>query len=108
MTNEEWYDNELASKLRDLANQAGARGMSFVSVVEYAPEHRSRTTLLGPHAGLAMKMLTLCAAAGENIDGYMIALARYCNEHKIDSSASIVMRMLSGSSDASGSGESHG
>lgn len=99
MTNEEWYDKELAPKLREMADQAGARGMSFVSVVEYAPEHRSRTTLLGPHAGLAMKMLTLCAAAGENIDGYMIALTRHCLEHKIDTSASMIMRLMGSQSD---------
>ena|ERR1700677_4291556 len=94
MTNEEWYDTDAAPKLRDLANQAGARGMSFAAVVEYAPDHRGRTTLLGPHAGLAMKMLTLCAAAGENIDGFVIALARHCREKGIDTSASIVMQQL--------------
>lgn len=100
MTNEEWYDKELAPKLRELADQAGARGMSFVSVVEYAPDHRSRTTLLGPHAGIAMKMLTLCAAAGENVDGYMIALTRHCRENGIDTSASMVMRLLGSTNDA--------
>lgn len=100
VTNEEWYDKEAAPKLRDLANEAGARGMSFIGVVEYAPDHRARTTLLGPHGGLAMKMLTLCAVAGENIDGYMISLIRYCREKGVDTKASIVMRMMDSQSDA--------
>jgi hypothetical protein len=92
MNNEEWYDKEAAPRLRALIEEASARGMSAVAVIEYAPGHRGRTSKMGPHAGLAMKMLTLCAAAGENIDGYVINLARYCREHKIDTSASIIMQ----------------
>lgn len=94
MTNEEWYDKEAAPKLRALIDDIRARGMSAVAVIEYAPDHRRRTVLLGPHAGLSMKMLALCAAAGENIDGYMIALTRHCREHGIDTSASMVMGLI--------------
>jgi hypothetical protein len=94
VTNEEWCDKEAAPKLRARFDEAGKRGMSGVAVIEYAPNHRSRTTLLGPHAGLAMKMLSMCAAAGENIDGYVISLMRYCQEKGVDMSDSMVMTIL--------------
>lgn len=99
MTNEEWYDKEAAPKIRALLDEASARGMSGVVVIEYAPGHRGRSSRMGPHAGLAMKMQALCAAAGENIDGYVINLARHCREHNIDTSASIIMQHF-GSTDS--------
>jgi hypothetical protein len=99
MENEAWLDAELGPKLRELAKLCGERGMSFVAVVEYGPGERSRTTRLAPDAGLAMRMLTLCAAAGENVDGYMINLIRYCREKGVDTSASMVMRLM-GSTDS--------
>lgn len=95
MTNEEWYDREIAPKLLELSNLCGNRGMSFVSTVEYAPGKRSRTQRLTPSAGLEMNMLALCAASGLNVDGYMIGLIRYCREHNIDTSQSAFLNQSS-------------
>lgn len=99
MTNEEWYDKEAAPKLSAIFDEAEARGMSGVAVIEYGPGHRGRMHRMGPHAGLAMYMLAMCAAAGENIDGYVINLARHCRKNKIDTSASIIMQHFGSQSD---------
>jgi len=95
-TNEEFYDSEIAPKLLELANQCGDRGMSFVSVVEYAPGERSTTKRLMTDAGLAMVMLAHCAKMGENVDGYIMGLMRYCREKSIDISASIILSKFTG------------
>lgn len=94
MTNEEWYDTEIAPKLAELANLCGDRGMSFLSVVEYEPGSRSTTQRATGNTGLEMTMIAHCAKTAPNIDGYVIGLARYCRENGIDTSASFVMQKL--------------
>lgn len=97
MTNEEWYDAEIAPKLLELCNACGDRGMSFLAEVEYALGEMSRTERL-VNPGLAMVMLAQCARNGVNIDGYVIGLTRYLREHKISWDSSMVMRQLVGAS----------
>lgn len=89
--NEEWYDKEIAPILLELANKCGDRGMAFVSVVEYEAGKRSQTTRLPDGSGLAMVMLNHCAKMGENVDGYVLGLKRYCDINGIDTGSSIVM-----------------
>lgn len=97
MTNEEWYDTEIAPKLLELCNACGDRGMSFIATVEYEPSEMSTTKRL-VNPGLAMVMLAHCAHSGANIDGYVIGLVRYLREHKISWDSSIVMRQFGGTS----------
>lgn len=92
MLSEEWYDTEIAPKLLELADRCRERGMAMVATVEYAPGERGTTMAMPKGAGLAMQMLRLCASAGDNVDGYMIALLRFCNSNGISTDASIFMR----------------
>jgi hypothetical protein len=95
MTDEEreaWFDAEIAPALMALANRCLENGMAMVSTVEYAPDKRSSTYAMPSGAGLAMHMLRMCSAAGRNIDGYIIGLAKYCHANNIDTGASFVMR----------------
>lgn len=92
--NEDWYDREIAPKLKELAEACHARGMSFVACVEYEPGSRAGTYYLTENAGLEMTMVKRCATTAPNIDGYVIGLAKYCGEKGIDTGASIVMRQL--------------
>lgn len=89
---EEWYDTEIAPQLLALAERCRERGMAFVATVEYAPGKRASTAAMVEGAGLAMQMLRLCANAGENVDGYMIALRKFCAANGIETGASIFMR----------------
>lgn len=93
---EQFYDSEIAPKLRELCEACKARGLSFLAVVEYAPGEHGRTFWRSDSAGIGMVMSQHCAATAPNIDGYVIGLARYCNERGIDTSGSIVMRMMKG------------
>lgn len=96
MTNEEWYDAEIAPKLMELCKACQERGIPFMSVVEYSPGERSRTMFIPESAGLEMVMIQHCAKTAPNIDGYIIGLARYAREKGIDTSASFVMQKLTG------------
>lgn len=73
---EAWYDEELAPKLVEIGKLCEARGIPFVAVVEYAPGERGETRYLPDSAGLCMKMLSMLASAGDNVDGYLIGLSR--------------------------------
>ena len=90
--NERWYDEEIAPALAEIAQKCHARDIPMVAVVEYDPGKRGRTYVSTPKEGLAMTMLGHCAKMGENVDGYMIGLVRYCYEKGIDTSGSIYLR----------------
>lgn len=93
---EEFYDQEIAPKLKELAYACGARGLSFLAVVEYAPGECAQTRLLRADAGLQMAMLSMCAHHGVNVDGYMMNLIRHLRSNSIDWSQSMVLRQLAG------------
>jgi hypothetical protein len=93
VTDEEWYDEEISPKLLELAEECGKRGLSFVSVVEYG-DGRAHIRRLAQHAGLEMVMIDHCAKIAPNLDGFVIGLKKYCREKGIDTSASIVIRMI--------------
>lgn len=100
--NEQWYDREIAPKLLELGESCRARGMSFLSVVEYEPGNRSRTFTVTDNADLEMVMIQHCAQTAPNLDSYVIGLIRYCREKGIDTRASIVMQQLGKSGDQRG------
>lgn len=91
-TNEQFYDEQIAPALLALAERCKERGMSLVATVEYEPKARASTFSLTEEACLAMRMLAMCANAGENVDAYMIGLTRYCRENGVDTSSSIYLR----------------
>ena len=94
VTNEAWYDTEIATALAALAKRCHERGMSFVSCVEFDPGNRARTVIMTEDAGLPMQMVNMCAATAPNVDGYIINLIRFCKEKGLDMDASIVLQML--------------
>lgn len=94
--NEQWYDDEIAPLLLEVARRCKTRGVSFIGAVEYNPTDYARTTTFATDAGLAIRMLDFCAQAGTNVDGYIIALMRYCRKHDIPTDSSIVLNRMSG------------
>ena len=89
---EAWYDAEIAPALAALGKRCEDRGMSFLAVVEYAPDERGATYGLSQKAGLAMQMVYICSRTAPNVDAYMINLNRHCNELGIDTGASFAIR----------------
>jgi hypothetical protein len=91
------YDEKIVPLLAEVGKLCQEYGLPFVGVVEYEPGKRGETRFLTPEAGLAMVMLSHMAKTGENIDGFMIGLARYCAKNKIDTSASLYLSRFKGS-----------
>lgn len=81
MTNEEFYDSEIAPKLMEMARACEARGMSFVACVEYAPEETGETAVLAAGSGIKARMAYWGVKARGNVDSFMIAAQRHAREH---------------------------
>lgn len=93
MTDEEWYDQEIAPALAEIGKKCKERGASMIATVEYAKGERGSTIVRGPDTGLEMVMLELCAKSGTNVDRYLLSLRRFCEESGIDTGESIFMRI---------------
>lgn len=91
---EAWYDAEIAPALAALAKRCHERGMSFIASVEYQPGDRGSTYYLTERACLQMHMLHLASRTAPNVDGYIMALRRHCEENGHDISGSFVLRGL--------------
>jgi hypothetical protein len=96
--NERFYDAEIAPALREIGKRCTDRGMSLIASVQFdeGSADRGSTFYLSPNPNLAMIMLRFCAKAGENVDRFMISLARYCHEKGIDTSESIYLGRFGG------------
>lgn len=84
MTDEEFYDVEVAPVLLDLARRCQDRGLGFLALAQWSDTQFSRTVTL-PKGGLAILRYTnaLASAAspqGINIDGFMLALMTVARE----------------------------
>lgn len=80
MTNEEFYDSEIALKLLELCNLCGDRGMSMVAPVEYGPNLIGETSRLAAGHGIEIRMAYWGIRARGNIDSLVINAGRYANE----------------------------
>ena len=74
------YDEQIAPLLIQAGKLCEQHGLAMVAVVEYGKEQRGETRLLPDGAGLAMHMLSMLAASGNNIDSYLLKLIRFCNQ----------------------------
>lgn len=81
MTNEEFYDIEIAPKLMELGTLCQDKGMSFSCFVEYAPSQYGETSCIKAEASVAFRMILWAAAAHGNIDSLVIAVAKYAQKH---------------------------
>ncbi len=81
MTNEEFYDAEIAPGLLDAAAKCQAKGIPFLALVEYETGKLSRTEFLPTTAGIGQRIATWAARANGNVDSLMIAVQRHAKEH---------------------------
>jgi hypothetical protein len=86
---EEIYDTEIAPLLMQAGRICEQHGLAMVAVVEYEKEKRGETRLLPDGSGLAMEMLSMLAASGNNIDGFLINVIKFCNKNSIPVDASM-------------------
>lgn len=81
MTNEEFYDAEIAPALMKLAEACRQRQMSFTAAVEYGPDQVGETAWVEGDASFKFKLAAWSTRCAGNVDGLMIAVQRYANEH---------------------------
>jgi hypothetical protein len=77
VTNEEFYDAEIAPKLLELARACQDRGISIVSMVEYDPGESGETCWLAPGAGIKALVAQWGVKCRGNIDSFFIAASRH-------------------------------
>ena len=81
MTNEEFYDQEIAPKLLELCDKCKERDMSFLALVEFEPEHRGRTERMSSKISIGQRLAHWAARADGNLDAVVFAAKRYAKEH---------------------------
>ena len=96
---EELYDREIAPKLKEISEACQRAGLPFVALCEYEPGHEGRTEFMPLSASMAMHITAFAARCGNNVDALFIAISRFCAKHEIDTSGSMVMRLMSASTD---------
>lgn len=79
--NERFYDDIIAPRLHQLAEECKQRGMSFVANVEYDPGDTASTILLTENSGYHARLMCAAAESGGNIDSLIFAIMKYAREH---------------------------
>lgn len=80
MTNEEFYDTEIAPKLMELCKACNERGMSFLASVEYGPGETGETTQLAEGHGIKALVAYWGIKCHGNVDSFMLAAARHAHK----------------------------
>ena len=78
---EQFYDDEIAPKLKELCDACKQKGVPFLALVEYDPGSVGRTEFTPASAGIGQRIATWAARANGNIDSLMIAVQRHAKEH---------------------------
>ncbi|BDE70870.1 hypothetical protein [Delftia lacustris] len=86
------YDEQIAPLLRQAGELCEQHGLAMVAVVEYDKEARGTTRLVPDGAGLAMHMLSMLAASGNNIDSYLLKVIRFCNQERLPLEQSVFLQ----------------
>lgn len=81
MTNEEFYDAEIAPKLLALARVCHERGISFAASVEYGLGNTGETVLLADNPGIKMLIAAWGIRCHGNVDDLMIAIQKHAAKH---------------------------
>ncbi len=92
MMSEAIYDEQIAPLLLQAGQLCEKHGFAMVAVVEYDKGTRGETRLLPDGAGLAMHMLSMLAASGNNIDSYLTKVIRFCNQEGMPLDESMFLR----------------
>ncbi len=88
---EEYYDEEIAPALRDVASKCEAWGMSIVAMVEWEPGETGSTRALAAGRGFGMELVQAAVSAQGNVDALVFAIMRHAREH---GHASIILKQL--------------
>jgi hypothetical protein len=77
MTNEEFYDKEIAPALIRLSRQCKGRGMSLLAHVEFDDDGIGTTASLEKDCSFATEMAHMAIQSAGNVDALILALMKY-------------------------------
>jgi len=89
--NEEFIDAEIAPELMRLAKLCEARGLPFVSCVQFGPADTLETCTLPAHPGIKALMAYWGVKAHGNVDSFIIAASRHAEKY---GHGSLILHML--------------
>lgn len=93
MSDEEFYDAEIAQLLLKAGQLAQDRGLAFVATVEYAPGDFGTTATLPANHSHAMAMNKMAAMAKGNLDALAIGMAKRVREAGCGHSSVVLERL---------------
>lgn len=80
MSNEEWFDAEIAPELMRLGKLCEARGMSFLCQVEYAPGETSETKAIVAGHGIKTVIARMGMECHGNVDSLIWGIKLYAKK----------------------------
>lgn len=98
MTNEEFYDKEIAPLLLQAVDKCRERQMDMLAAVEFEPNHIGRTVAMSETSSLTMQMILIAAATAPNFDSLVMQILKHCAKHEISTKQSMVAQLLGANS----------
>jgi len=96
--NKEWFDQELAPKLLEIAKICEDKGISFIATVEFRVKGRTlsrvSTQALAQFRSMGVNFIQLCNVCGDDIDKFLTLSARMLNELRIDYSKTMLHKLF--------------
>lgn len=86
--NEQWYGEEIAPALAEVAKKCQDRGVPFVGAVFYGGDESVGLTRVFPSPCLSARWTSYAAQCHRNLDSLFIAIGRDAAENNVDTSQS--------------------
>ena len=80
MSDEQFYDENIAPKLLDLGKLCEEHGLSICCTVEWSPEDRGHTIAFSENASTAMKIIKAAALCKGNVDAMFTAIIKLAKQ----------------------------
>lgn len=93
-SDERWYDDEIAPKLKELSDACKARNRSFLATVEFNEDERGHTINMCEGASVAMTMQHILMRSRGNIDAFVMQVQRWAKAKGVNTSQSIVLSLF--------------
>lgn len=83
---EQYYDEHIAPRLKELGQECLEHGLSLLAVCEWEPGHHGRTAYMQAVRGLPINMANWAAISHGNVDAFWMTVHWYARKHGHSSS----------------------
>lgn len=92
--NERWYDEVLAPRLSEIVLECKARNLSCLAIVAEKDGFVAQTIHVEQADSFRMAFINGAIKNAPNLDGFYIGFMRYCRNNGINTSGSIIARLV--------------